>query len=82
MANIHGQNSHVQLKYIQKKGLKNKFKVHFDAAIATERTRHHLQMSMGVCCERVDFKESKEKSLRVFSSGLRESESEGVVELE
>lgn len=82
MATIHGQNNHVQLKYIQKNGLRNKFTVHLDTAIATVNTKQHLQMSTGVNCKREDFRDSKEKSPSLFNNGFGAPESDGAVELE
>lgn len=67
IAAAHGQNSHVQLKYIQKNGLRSRFAAHFNAATAAESARHHLQMSRGVNWARDDFRVSKEKALSRFS---------------
>lgn len=82
IATIHGQNIHVQLKYIQKNGLNTKLTVHLDAAMVTENTKHHLQTSTGVKCRRVDFSDSKSKSLSLSKRGFGASVSAGVLVLE
>ncbi|KAK8641449.1 hypothetical protein V6N13_010854 [Hibiscus sabdariffa] len=73
-ATNHGQNNQLQLKYIQKKGLKTILTVHLVAAIPRETIAAHLTIFIGVNSERVDLTESKERFLKGSSKGFRESE--------
>lgn len=74
MATNHGQNNQLQLKYIQKKGLKANFTVHLVAAIPRETIVAHLTIFIGVNSERLDLTESKERFLKGLSKGFGESE--------
>ncbi|KAJ1376813.1 flagellar motor switch protein FliM [Sesbania bispinosa] len=73
MATNHGQNNQVQLKYIQKKGLKSIFTVHFVAAIMMDNIPDHFTTSIGVNCSRVAFIDSNDRFLKYFRTGLLES---------
>eukprot|EP00262_Sarcandra_glabra_P015024 TRINITY_DN4551_c0_g1_i2.p4 TRINITY_DN4551_c0_g1~~TRINITY_DN4551_c0_g1_i2.p4 ORF type:complete len:122 (-),score=36.16 TRINITY_DN4551_c0_g1_i2:301-666(-) len=70
MARSHGQNSHVQLKYIQEKGFKRRFMVVFAADMEREMIVAHLQTSRGVGGERFMGGKKEKRGFTVLVCGV------------